>query len=900
MLRAWLGIAVVAMAARGLYVGSVVDVGLANGGWAAAVIALGLGLGAFARRAPSVFDALALAIALFARGVLASGSLTVFGTGSAGLAIALAASLFPPAVLLGRFAAPLLAGRSASIVVGWLTSEALVLLGWTPSWPAAVTAPAIAALAFIVTRGLPDASPSVAAEDDAETDQAPAAPPQAAGVAAALPLGVAITLALVAMQRVMPGYASPTVHADAEWVVALLVPAALVAALVAVLIGDPSSTGGRVVRFVGATGLAVALLFVVYDASIRYQINGHIALTRQLRAEAHALSRDVAHWIEPWDLWVTSFVGYLSLGLGVVLGGMRGRAYAALAVGAALAFAAEPAVLLREPVFGPAWLLIASAGFAVYAGVVGLVGPWGLLAAPVVAVSFWLRDDIHWVGYDEMRRPGELSAEAHTRSLALETQLFSSPRSGTTAAEGTLAYLQTSLGREPMFPVYETAFDAFDAKVKQMEDDSREGLERFFGVRYAGVTAHAGQPPVGADGSIGRMLRLFGVAGDALVIGLGAELVALDWATTDAAGDVLVATPSADRDASRFGDYLLVLDDVAQTEGLQAAVRPNVAFALADVADEGRSFDLVVVAPERAEWPGSGASSTRERLASVAATLAPGGRCLAWIDTTGLDARALRARVAAFGAVFGERGAVFVEPRGQEPPFLLGVGWIDEAGDPTDVLAADASRGIELSGLRSTIRSRGELARHLLVDGAGLARLAADGPVHARGAFVTPGRFAPTGWAAVADIYDPAAQWADLPVRAAGAPDAMPTLIESLVRHDAYSLHLEFVNQTIVENLGDVDWDAYDHEVEALVEAARLEPDNPLVHYVAASLGERLVVNGEFTRFGQLYEGLDAESLESWRLELLKAAALDGMTEPELAADAMDRARELAGLEPLR
>lgn len=904
MLRAWLGTALVAVVARALLTGSVVDVGLAWGGWAAAVVALGLGAGALGRRVPTLFDALTLAVAVVVRGPLAAGCVAVFGTGAFGVGVALVASLLVPAAMLGRFAGAWTRGPLGAVALGWATGEVLVITGLVAAWPGLATGPLAGLAAFALTRGL--AASDETPDEPASDEPAPDPPPRrraSPDVATALLLGASLTLALLVLRRVIPGYASPTVHAGSEWLVVLLVPVAVIAALVAVIVDDTTSTTARVVRLLGGTALAGALVFVVYDASAGYQLNAHIGLTRSLRETTRTLALD-RPWLaalEPWDLWVASFVGWPAVGAGLLSGALRGRAAGGFALGAALAFAGEWVVVATHPVFGPAWLLLASAGLALWAGVVGLVGPWGLLAAPLAAVPFVLRGDVTWVGFDEIRRPGELAVEAHARSVTAESAVFSSPRRGTTSPEGTLAYMRTSIGREPFFPVYEDAFAEFDAKVRRMEEEGREGLKRFYGVRYAGVTAHPGHPALGDDGSVGRMLRLFGTDGETLVVGYGAELVALDWTETGRAESIAVATPSADLSGERFGDYQLVVAALTETSGLPTPARGNVAAVLADAAADATLFDLVVVAPERPEWPGAGAPLSRERLASIADVLAPGGRCLAWIDTTSLDARSLRARLAAFGDVFGSRSLAFLEPREQDPPFVVAVGWLDADGDPRDdVLPPGATRGIELSGLRSTIRTREELADHLLVDGEGLARLAEVGPVHTRDHFVVPSRFAPAGWSAVRELYDPAARLGPDDPHPTDAPDAMPAWLDSLVLHDRYSMHLEFVNQTVVENIGDIDWDAYADEVARLAEAARLEPHHPLVQHGVASLGERLVINAEFTRFAELYEAVDGEAMESWRLELLKAAALDGMLDPDAALEALDRARELAGLDPLR
>ncbi len=903
MLKAWLGLLIVAVAARALVTGSVVDLGMPLMGWSAAVVAAGLGVGALTKRVPSLFDALVLAVGITARGMVAAGCVSVFGTGPFGWGLALVASLAVPAFMLGRFASVWIRGRSIVVALAWVTGELLVVFGVVASWPGVATGPVAALLAFLLTRGAADETADVAAAVDAASEDAAApservavAEPLSFGVLAAGLLGASLTLALLVMRRVMPGYTAPTVHATSEWIIALLVPAVVIAMFVAVLVGNPKSWSGRIARLAGGVGVAVALI-VMFDASTSYQVNGHIALTRQLRGDTRAYAETFA-WLRPWDLWVTSFIGYLAAGFGIVLGAVRGRASAGFALGAAVAFAGEAIVIPAAPVFGPTWMLLASVGLAGWSGVVGVFGIWGLLAAPIAAAGFWMRDDVHWSGYDEMRRPGELSAEAHVRSASTETLLFSSPLLGTTSPEGTLAYLQTSIGRKPLFPVYESAFEKFDAKVRQMEDEAKEGLMRRFGVRIAGVTAHPGHPALGEDGSVGRMLRLFGRAGEALIVGYGAELIGLDWSMVDGVAHVGVATPSADRDGTRMGDYLLVLADVTETKGLSERVEANVPFTLAR-AFETRGYDVVVVAPERPEWPGAGASLTVERLGAIRAALASGGRCLAWIDTMSLDAASLRARLAAFGTVFGERSVVLVEPRGLDAPFVVAIGWSDDEGDPHgDVLVPGTTRGVELSGLRTTLRSRDELDAHVILDGRAMVELAASAGAHSRDRFVVPSRFARTGWSAVASVYDTASRWA--PDTVGSGTDALPKLMEALEQHASYSFHLAFVNQTVVENLGDIDWDAYDTEVALLIEAAQTNPKNSLVQFTIASLGEQLVVHSETTRFASLYEAVGAEAMESWRLQLLKAAALDHQLEPELAADAMARARELAGLDPLR
>jgi hypothetical protein len=946
LMKAVLGAAIGVVLLAVLLAGSAVDLGatLAPAATAVLVVACGLGLCARGGTCPRsrVRDAAALAVLVLARGplcdVLFRAGLGTLGDTRADDVALLAAvvTLAPIGLLLGRLLRPALCGTLGALFLG--TAAGLLLVragagGWLPAW---IGVPiAVAALWLLTRRSAAseaqaqgaDAVGGAARTAGAEPPSAPRAAEAAtwSAGAVALLLGAGVALVAIAFRRLVPAYVAPSAHPAGDVLLALLVPAAIVAWPAGVL-----ASGGWTLRIVGALGgllVAGAVWLTANNLGLYENSIAHVALTRQLHDYA-ARSGGLLH---DWHAWLLSFAGVVAAAFGVACGACRGaRAAGCALAGAGLAQLAEHVLLARGgglagtlaagPVRAPVALLLAAAACAIFTVPLVLGGRRGWLAllltlpltVPLAAAPFlaWqLEEGAPWVnvnelrplpGFDEVRRPGEYSVEGFERSLLADVTVFSTPGSDSHALEGREAWTTTLSPREPVFELSEEGefrsvllsgkdHGAHDSPAAGEEESAppqeEEPLERHFGVRVAGRALHAQHVPIGAEGSVGRLTRLFAVPGRMLVCGVGAELVAADLHDAGLAGEMVVGSPAP------LGTRALhVLLDHLGSAGWQAAdVRDP---QLIERVAAPESFDCVVVAPASEALPGTSALLTAESLGRLAATLKPGGRCLLWLDTAETGGRALRARVAAFGAVFGERSAAFVEPRELDAPFVLLVGWAGEGARPAASELLERLAGPSATGFRTRLTNLEELGALLLRDGQGLVRCASEWPIHARAHPVEGGWLAETGWAAVIEVLDPSAELGRvIPGAAAGA--RMSTAVhDGLAAHSRYRYRLLGLNDTLLEIKPDVNWQAFEEEAAHYARAADADARDPLLQLALAALLEQLAIVGEYSRFVRVYQECGAAGMSSWRLALQAAWVHKQGLDDEGFADAVEQARD--------
>src|SRR5262249_1485105 len=101
------------------------------------------------------------------------------------------------------------------------------------------------------------------------------------------------------------------------------------------------------------------------------------------------------------------------------------------------------------------------------------------------------------------------------------------------------------------------------------------------GLRVGGVPLYAGDPPLGPEGSVSRLTRLFAPKGAAFVTGLGAELLAADLHDADLAGAITVSSP-----VPLGRSVLSVLLDDCGNSGWQAGEVTEPVAAARDAAPE--------------------------------------------------------------------------------------------------------------------------------------------------------------------------------------------------------------------------------------------------------------------------------------------------------------------------
>jgi len=882
-----------------LLAGSEADLGMLAAPGAAALLLLAIGAGLLARnRGPYLSDGVALALLLPLRGPIVDLVQALLPAGATADVVAGLLSLGPVGLALGRQLRAVTDAAPVTLLLGACAGEVLVMLGaggWLPVWLAGpVCAAALAALA----------------ELGATRDGRNPAPPDGRWHGSAVLLGAALGLLLISLIRVVPAYATPAPHLAVDAVLMLLLPAALVALPASLLATEVWPR-----RLLGAAGGVLLALAVVrtlghFDVYENAQAQVHLSWKLHARALdvaavlpsglARALSGGGAH-LDAWA-WLAVFAGLPAAALGVLLGTWRSRDLGWLAVGGAAA-AAAPYALLVWPDQAPAFLLLLAGALAALGVPLALFGWRGLLLLPVGVLPYLDLggdDPLAWrelPGLLEVRRAGEFTLDAAVRTLPADVALFRAPGRDVGSLDGRRARADAFTGRVPAFRLGpggepEATFEvhtehAFGVEEPAPDPEAVLAPRYSFGLRVGGVPLHAGHPPLGPEGSIGRMTRLFAREGVAFVTGLGAELVAADLHDAARASVMVVSSP-----VPLGRPTLQALLDACGSGGWQAAeVREPV--PAARTAPAG-GFATVVVVPAPADLPGVSSLVTEEHLQRLASLLEPGGRCLVWLDTSWLPEGALAARLAAFGAVFGEQSAAFVEPRELDAPFVLLVGWLDSMGAPTAPELRGQLPGSDVTGARVRLSTPDDLAALLVRDGRGLARLASDAAPYGRSRPVRGLACATGGWASVAPLFDPEAQ---LSRAIAGAGDgalASPDLLSGLVAHTRYDYRLEDLNETLLEIRPDIAWHEWELEAGCYEAAARLQPGHPLLHFALAALLEPLAVSGDYGRFAQLFEAADGAHLPSWRLALQEWWVQSRSLEAQAAQAAAERAARLS------
>ena len=915
--------AVALLVAHALLAGAQLDLGAEGRGAALVALLAGAGAGCLSRqRLPYLAEGLAITVLVPLRGPLCRTALALLPTGAGGTAVAAAVSLAPVGFALGRQVAWMGRGSLVGALVGWCLGDLAALSG------------AVAWLPGPFTGFLAAASFAVLAELGAGRRDREVPGPAQWG---ALPLGMALALAVMVLRRGVGAYHEPGLHADVTTRLALLLPAALVAWPASVLAGGVWSR--RVFAALGAGLFAWALQSDVQLLATYADPGKHVGLSRAVNTAALRWNE----WgVRQWWVWLAAFSGLAAAGLGMLCGALRWRALGPALVGADLGVVLHDATVAGSPFtlleledrhlafVGPVTLLMVAAGLAWFGAGLGLAGKAGLLGLPLVLLPFVTVGTEYHLGLEEVRRIGEPVVEAFQRRVAGDVAVFSTYGPDTASPEGNERYRSTFTQRRPLWNVEHLEAWAADpeafipaahdhgAHAEPDDHDTHdhpheEGLEeaepradedlyeydehgriidptvrdllkqRRHGLRVAGVDMHGDEPPTGPEGSATRLLRLFGVPGRAGVFGIGAEFLAADLVDAGLARSLVVGS-EAPLGGIQFG----LLKDALGLPGFEAVVETRPRDLLRRLAPG--TLNMAVVAPGRHEWPGTATRESCEAYRDLRALLAPGGRALAWIDTTDLGGRALAARLAAFGAAFGERSAAFVEMRGLQPPFVLLLGWVDEAGRPrADDLRLPAP---DLTGLRTRLAGFDDLSAMLLRDGRGLVELADDGPVHRAGRPQPTGLWADGGWAAVGRVCDPAADLSSVVAGADSRARPSPALLAGLETHGDYSYHLARLRTQVVEFLPDIEWSAFEREWRHYAEAAELRRDDPLLMLAVAALLEPLVLEQDFTRFAEVFEAVGADRMPSWRLALMEAVVRHSVLQPEQAAAARQRARE--------
>lgn len=818
---------VVVLVARLMLAGAAVDLGPNAAPWSGGLLVIGLGLGLASRtRMPALGDAVALALLVPARGLLCDLVLALLSGATLALPVAAAVSMAPAGFALGRLAGRAVVG--AALVgpwIGWMLGEALVALGaaaWLPPWFTGAAAAATLAL-LVEMRGK--------TVDDTDV------PPGVTG----LPVGLAVALLLVTLDRIVPAYVEPPAQPSAQIraqvllvLLVLLVPASVVA-------GRGFTVTGRVLLSLAALALAWWVGPALEGMAIYERGADYFAYSQQLHNE---YATPYAPLTNDFRVWLVSFPARLLAPLGIMVGCLRGRVAGPFAIGAGLGVLAE-AWIDVDPVHGPAALVVLAGGAALVAVPMAIGGPRGAWLLPLVVVPFLVYPKGTWPAFDGIRRIGEFDVASFSRTVAGDVSVASIP-----AGEGEL--------------------------------DRR--------MRFGGLELHEGHVPVGPYGSVSRLARLFASDGPLLAAGLAVELPANDLLDAGLATSVSVATsmPLPHR-------ALLELNDALGLSGLSRERRVHTELALARARDGFFGTVLIAPAPDACARD-AGSLAAVDSLEHAAAALAPGGRCLLWLDTAHLDARALGARMAAFGTVFGEQSLALVELRELDPPFVLLVGWLDEAGRLDPARLRGRLPSVDPEGRRVRVADLADLDTLVIADGPRLARLARSGPVHRRARAVTPNAYARTAGAALLAVYDPDSALANVLAggvseEASDGSDLSPVLA-GLAQHGRYSYHLEALRSQILEITPDIDWDAFEAEVALYAQGASADPGNPALHLVVAALLEPLVEEKELTRFDEAYGEVGGWYLESPRLARLEAEVLEEALQPEKAAAARRRAEE--------
>jgi hypothetical protein len=887
-----LAVTITVVLVRFLLAGSAMDISHSSWVLAPGVLSLAVGWGLLSRgKLPYLADALAIALLLPMRGWLCDVSLAVLPAEWGGDLLAAVLSLGPLGFVLGRQLSSLLQAGVLWPLVGWIAGEALVQLGIVAWCPGPLTGFVVAALlAALVEMGTGRRTSYAGGSDDRVCW-------------GAVLLGVVLALLLVVLRRVAPAYASPSADVNSEALLGLLLPAALVTGF-AVLLTE-ASRARRVAYTLGLLGLAWACLRSVESLGL-YTNNAYmIQLTREFRTTGNQ------GWplVSEWHLWLFLFSAIPGAALGVAFSSLRRSAAGPLALGLGVGLLSEIWVG-HDPVFGPLSLLMLAGGLSLGCCLTVWHRRW-LLLLPLVLLPFLLLPSSLRVGFDGVRRVGDYAVDGWRRSVVADLSLFSTGTLDNLSVEGRREARSSFTNRIPFLSLGSQGELLFKGESLEPaeelplpfrpgfdpEDDAP--VERYFGVRVAGTDMHANHDPVGPQGSLGRLNRLFAVRGRALALGVGAELLAADLIDAGLAR-------GRDEESGRSSE-VTVTSRVPMGPIIRRVLLDKVGLDSSELDavldDELRtlrgspvgSFETVVLAPERGLWPGSGALLSRSVLSRLRERLAPGGRLLAWVDTSDLDTRALSARLAAFGAVFGTSSMALLELRELDAPFVLMVGWRDDGARPSDAEFRLRCGPPDRTGFRSRLESLSDLAAMLLFDGEGLADLAQGSPIHDRDRPVPAGAFSGHGAVAVAGVYVPGATLAQVTQGDSASGFDQTATLKGMALHSRYFFQLDRLRGAMmVEPLADVEWPAFEREVAAYTVAATEAPGNPLLHLAVAALLEPLAREDNLSRFAQAFLEIDCEPMDSWRLGLLHAYVAVAALEPELAEAADARARKHA------
>jgi len=892
-----------------LLAGAEVDLGTLAPPGAAAVLLVGVGLGLLSRAQGKIrVDAIALTLLVPLRGPLSSLAFAVLPGGVVTLAAVALFTLLPTGAVLGRALRPCTQAHVAWVLFGVVLGELAVAFGatgWLPAWLAGALVAALLLALDWHARPREDREP---------------APERDVFATVSLLMGASLGLLLIVLQRVAASYATPTPHHAFDATLVLLLPAALVLLPASLL-----ATEGWPRRTLGAIGgllLALAVTHASFDVQIHDNSMAHVALSRQLHSRAVIIASllpapvaraldGAGRQVDVWA-WLLVFAGQLAAAGGVALGARRGRELGWMVLGAGLA-AAAPYAALYWPAQATGMLLLLAATLAAATVPLSLFGPRGVLLAPLALAPIIVlggEEKVMWrvpPEVESVRRVGEFGVDAFERTTRADVVLFLAPGRGANGLEGRQAFQASFTGVAPAFrfdehgapeatcvPEPEPAFgppaaaapaepgDGAPAKPAPEPRNSR-------GLRVGGVPLYVGDPPLGPEGSLARLTRLFAQKGAAFVTGLGAELLAADLHDADLAGAITVSSPVP------LGRSVLtvMLDDCGNSGWQAGEVTEPVATARGEAPG---SYATVLMAPGPADAPGVSALLTEDHLSRLAELLAPGGRCLVWVETDGLTSAALAARLGAFGSVFGSRSAAFVEPRGLDAPGVLLVGWRDADGAPSALELGERLPGSDTTGRRVRLKTAGDLAALLVLDGPGLQALADHAATLSRGRPVRGSSFTRGGWAALAPLVDPEAKLSRVVAGAADGAGPSRHVLAGLVTHAEYDYDVEGLNNMMLEIKPDVDWTAWDREAAEYERAALADPDDPLLQLVLASLLEPLAVVGDYGRFADVYARSGGSNLPSWRLALQEWWVQKGSLEPAAAQAAAERARALAGI----
>lgn len=862
-----LAVAAAALLVQVLLAGTAAGLGLRQEPLAAAMLVAAVGVGLRSRRrVPYLSDGVALALLVPLRGPIADVLVRALPAGRAALLLAAAASLLPVGFVLGRLLHPCLRGGLSPALLGVALSY--VAVSW---WGAGALLPAWllgAAVAAALTAGRE-------ALRGGQPEHLVGEARDGSCLRAAL-CGFAIGALGLVLARVVPAYVGPGPHAGTDIICVLTAPVALLAAL-----GRVVASAGPVRRLLaGAGGVVLAVLLVLLIEPL--------ALYREAMIQVD-LTRKLALWggrgwplIDDWRLWLAMFAARPLIGAGLALATLDARSAGALFLGVGAALAATVLTDVA-PQASPALMLLSASGAALVAGVIGLAGRRGAWAAPLAAVPFLLVAPESRPSFDEVRRPGEFTIEAFERAPLEDVVLFSTPDRDSHSLEGRAAWKHTCTCLEPVYDLDESGQLVERFTGGSSHDDEERGgpsdPRRCYGLRIGGRTAFAGATPIGPGGGLARLTRLFARPGRTLVAGRGAELLAADLNEAGLASETRVASPTP------FGSMLTrILLEAFGSSGWQAGRVLDPAVALRE-ASPGE-FDTIVLVGALDDHD----ALTAEALGRARELLGPGGRCLAWIDASDVDAAALGARLAAFASAFGAASAAFVEMRELDAPLVALVGWADETGRlDSEELHARLARLAPAAG-RTRLRDSADLAALLLLDGSGMSALEASAPAHRGARMILTAGADGRGWAALADLPSGSADFSTVAVGGPPSRGWPRALLRGLAIHSSYEYRVGEVNEMLLEIRPDVDWAAFEREVE---QYAQVGGDDPRRALALEALLEPLALYGDFGRFADVWERTSASELPSVRLALLKAVVLRSSLEVEAAEQELQRAAQL-------